>query len=312
MNRGLLALYPRGWQHRYGSEVADLAEELIAAGETTPTRAALGLFAGAAVERWRVSTSRAVLTPAAAAAAAACGIALAVSHTLNGAAATRPYFDAHQVGVLLPVIELGWLLMELTEFVRGRRSRHWRDRAARAGQRGFWLTVGFCVAANTLVLYLAPPVIPGAAIRPGGAAFGVGVGLLISGLGLRGWSFRALRGRYFNFAIMVSPDQTVVQRPVPPAAPPRPRRDAAGQHGGRADIRELGGRGGHGAAAAGGHRLAHPRRGERAADGARRGLPLLRLWPPPPRPADLVTAIVAAQKYPTRRGSCNLQPHGSC
>lgn len=210
MNRGLLALYPRGWQHRYGSEVADLAEELIAAGETTPLRAALGLFAGAAVERWRVITSRAVLTPAAAAAAAGCGIALAVSHTLNGAAATRPYFDAHQVGVLLPVIELGWLLMELTEFVRGRRSRHWRDRAARAGQRGFWLTVGFCVAASTLVIYLAPPVIPGAAIRPGGAAFGVGVGLLISGLGLRGWSFRALRGRYFNFAIMVSPDQTVV------------------------------------------------------------------------------------------------------
>ena len=212
MNRRLLALYPRGWRDRYGCEVADLADELITAGETTPLRATLDLLAGAATERLRVVARRAVVAPGVTAVAVVGGIALAVSHTLHGAGATRPYFDAHRAGWLLLVIEAGWLMMELGEFVRGRRSRHWRDRAARTGQRGFWLAAGVCVIATTLALYLAPPVIPGAAIRPGGAAFAVGVALLLAGLGLRGWSFRALGGRYFNFAITVSPDQAVVTR----------------------------------------------------------------------------------------------------
>jgi protein-S-isoprenylcysteine O-methyltransferase Ste14 len=210
VNRRLLVLYPRGWRDRYGAEVADLADELVAAGETTRLRSMLGLFGGAAAERWRVATSRAVLVPTAAAGAAAGGIALAVSRTLHGAAATRPYFDAHPAGLLLPFIELGWVLMEVTEFARGRRSRPWRDRVTRVGQRGYWAATGGCVVVATLMMYLAPAVIPDAAIRPGRSAFAVGVAILIAGLGLRGWSFRALGGRYFNFAIAVSPDQAVV------------------------------------------------------------------------------------------------------
>jgi protein-S-isoprenylcysteine O-methyltransferase Ste14 len=212
VNRRLLAVYPRGWRDRYGAEVADLADELITAGETTPLRAGLDLLAGAVVERWRVVARRAVLASSVAAIAAGGGIALAVSHTLHGAGATRPYFYVHRVGMLLAVVELGWVLMELAEFVRGRRSRPWRDRVARTSQRGFWLAAGVCVIGTTLVLYLAPPVIPGAAIRPGGAAFAAGVALLLAGIGLRGWSFRALEGRYFNFAITVSPDQAVITR----------------------------------------------------------------------------------------------------
>jgi protein-S-isoprenylcysteine O-methyltransferase Ste14 len=210
VNRRLLVLYPRGWRDRYGAEVADLADELIAAGETTRLRSALGLFGGAAAERWRVATSRAVLVPAAAAAVAAAGIALAVSRTLHGAPATRPYFVTHPAGLLLPFIELGWLLMEVTEFARGRRSRPWRDGVTRVGQRGYSAATGVCVIVATLMMYLAPAVIPAAAIRPGRAAFAVGVAIMLAGLGLRGWSFRALGGRYFNFAIAVSPDQTVV------------------------------------------------------------------------------------------------------
>jgi len=210
VNRRLLVLYPRDWRDRYGAEVADLSDELIAAGETSRLRSALDLFGGAATERWRVATSRAVLGPAGAAAAAAAGIALAVSRTLHGAAATRPYFLAHPAGLLLPLVELGWLLMEVTEFARGRRSRPWRDQMTRFGQRGYWAAVGVCVIVTTLMLYLAPAVIPAAAIRPGRTAFAVGVAILLAGLGLRGWAFRALRGRYFNFAIAVSPDQTVV------------------------------------------------------------------------------------------------------
>jgi len=210
MNRRLLALYPRCWRDRYGGEVADLADELIAAGDTTPLRAAFGLLAGAGVERWRVATSRAVLIPWAASAAAAGGIALAVTRTLHGAPANRPYYDVHQAGLLVPVLELGWLLMEVAEFVRGRRSRHWRGRPPVARQRGYWATVGVCGIVTTLIMHLAPPAVPAAAIRPGDAAFALGVATVLAGLGLRSWSFRALRGRYFNFAITVSPDQAVV------------------------------------------------------------------------------------------------------
>jgi len=202
VNRGVLALYPRDWRERYGREVADLADELIMAGETTSLRAALGLAAGAAVERCRAVARRAVL----AAAMAACGIALLVSHTLHGAGATRPYFVDHPVGVLLMAIEVGWLLMELAEVARGRR----RARGVRAGQRGFWFACGVCLVSSTALVYLAPPVMPEAAIRPGDGAFMAGVLVLIAGIGLRGWSFHALGGRYFNFSIAVSPDQAVV------------------------------------------------------------------------------------------------------
>jgi protein-S-isoprenylcysteine O-methyltransferase Ste14 len=210
VNRRLLALYPRGWRERYGAEVADLSDELIAAGDTTPLRAVIDLLGGAGVERCRVATSRAVLVPAAAAAAVAGGIALAVSHTLHGAPAARPYFEVHPIGLLLAIIELGWFLMEGGEFVRGRRSRHWPGRSATTRQPGYGLALGGCAIFMTLMTYLAPPVVPAAAIRPGGAAFAVGVAFLLLGLGLRGWSFRALRGRYFNFAIAVIPGQAVV------------------------------------------------------------------------------------------------------
>jgi len=210
VNRRLLAVYPRPWRDRYGAEVADLADELIAAGDTTPLRAALGLLAGAGVERWRVATSRAVLIPWAASAAAAGVIALTVVRSLHGPSANRPYFDVHPIGPLVPVLELGWALMEVAEFVRGRRSRHWRGRPPMARQRSYWAAAGVCAIVTTLIMYLAPPVVPAAAIRPGGAAFAVGVAAMLAGLGLRWWSFRALRGRYFNFAIAVSPDQAVV------------------------------------------------------------------------------------------------------
>ena len=63
--RWLLALYPRAWRDRYGQEAADLADELIRAGDTTPLRAALGLAAAAAAER-----ARTLARPAAPAAAA--------------------------------------------------------------------------------------------------------------------------------------------------------------------------------------------------------------------------------------------------
>lgn len=212
MNRRLLALYPRGWRERYGSEVASLADELISAGETTPLRAGLGLIAGAAVERWCALADSGLLAPAAAVITAVGGIALAVTHSLNGAGATRPYFETHPAGgLVLLVVTLVWYSMELIEFVRGRRSPQWHDRAAKAAAPpGWWLTLWLCVIAVNVLLYLAPPVFPSAAIRPGAVAFAAGMVIVMAGTGLRWWSFQALGGRYFNYAVKVSPDQPVV------------------------------------------------------------------------------------------------------
>ena len=49
----LMMLYPRAWRDRYGAEVLRLTRELIAAGETTPARAAVNLACAAVVERCR-------------------------------------------------------------------------------------------------------------------------------------------------------------------------------------------------------------------------------------------------------------------
>jgi protein-S-isoprenylcysteine O-methyltransferase Ste14 len=207
----ILALYPRDWRERYGDEVADLAAELIWMGETTTARARLGLVAGAAVERWRLVARRDVLVAFLAAGAIAVGLGFGVAHTLHGTIATRPYFDMHRSGLLLLVIILGWVSMEITELVRGRRSPHWRDRAARSiAPRACWLTLALAAVAINGADYLAPPFIPAAAIRPGAGSYTVGVVLVLAGVALRGWSFRALGRRYFNHAVKVSPDQQLV------------------------------------------------------------------------------------------------------
>jgi hypothetical protein len=165
MNRWLLALYPRSWRERYGAEVAALADELVRAGEATPLRSALDLVAGAAVERWRVLISRAVLLPILSRGGAVAVIALAATRTPSGG---RPYFATHVVGVLVLVAELGWLLMELAEWRRGRRSGR---RVARKGQRRFGLAVVGCVVAATVSVNLAPAFVPAARIRPRAVAF---------------------------------------------------------------------------------------------------------------------------------------------
>jgi protein-S-isoprenylcysteine O-methyltransferase Ste14 len=204
VNRRLLALYPRGWRERYGSEVASLTDELISAGETTTLRAALDLIGGAVIERRRVLASRAVLVPVAVVMAAVCVLALADSHE-----SARPYYDTCPARLLFVIAALGWLVMEAAEFGLGRQSRFWRERAVRSGQRGFWLAAGACVTAQTVLFRLALLVVPAAAIRPSAVAFTAGMVVLVAGIGLRRWSFTALRGRFFTFAIVVSPDQPV-------------------------------------------------------------------------------------------------------
>jgi hypothetical protein len=54
----LLSLYPRRWRDRYGPEVSSLTDELIDAGETTPTRAGFDLTFSAVSERGRALGER--------------------------------------------------------------------------------------------------------------------------------------------------------------------------------------------------------------------------------------------------------------
>ena len=208
--RRLVTLYPRAWRDRYGAEVADLTDELISEGRTTPLRAGLSLAAGAAIEHGRALTrSPAAGLGCAAAVTAAAGIGLAVGRARNGGAAGRPYFDTTSAGTLLLVVVMAWALLEFVRFLRVQEAPEWRAGATRSSTPGFWAASAACAVAWETWLYLAPEIVPTAAIRRGALAFSAGLLLFLAGLGLRGWSYAAL-GRYSTVAIVVSPVQPVV------------------------------------------------------------------------------------------------------
>ena len=116
----------------------------------------------------------------------------------------KPYFDTnHLAGLLLLVVALAWGMMEITH--AGQR----RDGATRAGGAGRGLVVLPPLLAATVLLHLAPRIVPAAALRPGAAAFAVGMVILVAGLVLRGWSIMTL-GEYFTGYVAVSADQPVV------------------------------------------------------------------------------------------------------
>ena len=119
----------------------------------------------------------------------------------------KPYFDTnHAAGFLILVALLAWGTMELAQ----RSQQQERKGAIRIGRRGFWLAAVLCVIiATNVVLYAAPRIVPAAAIHPGAVAFAAGLAILVAGIALRGWSFKAL-GEYFTRTAMVSPDQPVV------------------------------------------------------------------------------------------------------
>jgi len=116
----------------------------------------------------------------------------------------KPYFEtSHLAGLLLLIITMAWGMMELS------RASNTRDGATRARGGGRRLTVVPVMVAASVMLYLAPPVVPAATIRPGVAAFAAGMVVLLGGLVLRGWSIKTL-GEYFTGRVMVSADQPVI------------------------------------------------------------------------------------------------------
>ena len=208
--RWLVALYPRAWRDRYGGEVADLTSELVSTGQTTWLRAGLDLAGGAAIERCRaLSRSPAAVLGCVATITAAAGIGLAVAGVQHGGTDLRPYFETHPAGWLLLLAVMGWSLLEFIKFLQVQQSREWREGATKISTPGFWAACGACVIAWETWLYLAPSIVPAAAIRPAGAAFAVGLVFFLAGMGMRGWSFAVL-GRYSTFAIVVGAGQPVV------------------------------------------------------------------------------------------------------
>ncbi len=73
---------PRPWRDRYGTEVVRLTQELIATGETTPTRGALNMAGSALAERFRAlaDSPRTAVAMAAAALLAVAGSFYASGH----------------------------------------------------------------------------------------------------------------------------------------------------------------------------------------------------------------------------------------
>ena len=116
----------------------------------------------------------------------------------------NPYFDtSHLAGALLLVPVLAWGVMEASHLDNR------REGAARVGGAGRRMAVWPFLIAASAVLYLAPHLVPAAAIRPGAGAFAIGLVILLTGLVLRGWSIKTL-GAYFTASVKVSADQPVI------------------------------------------------------------------------------------------------------
>ena len=115
------------------------------------------------------------------------------------------YFETnHVAGLLFLVTVSAWGMMEVSQ-----RSNARSDGAAKVTGRGWRIAGLACLIATICVANLTPHVVPAAAIRPAPAAFAAGMVVLLAGLVLRGWSFKAL-GEYFTHTVMVSPDQPVI------------------------------------------------------------------------------------------------------
>jgi len=116
----------------------------------------------------------------------------------------KPYFEtSHPAGLLLLIVTMAWGSMELSH------ASNIRDSATRVRGGGRRLAVMPVIIAASVMLYLAPHIVPAAAIRPGAAAFAAGLVVMLGGLVLRGWSIKTL-GQYFTGRVMVSSDQPVI------------------------------------------------------------------------------------------------------
>ena len=119
---------------------------------------------------------------------------------------SNAYFDTnHVAGVLFTFTIAAWGAMELSQ----RSNVQIREGGTRIGGIAGRLAFLGCLIATTTVVNVTPRVVPAATIRPGAVAFAAGLVILLAGLVLRGWSFKAL-GQYFTHDVMVSSEQPVI------------------------------------------------------------------------------------------------------
>ncbi len=85
--------------------------------------------------------------------------------------------------------------METIQFFR---QLQWRKDALRITPRSYWPAFWVAMAVAASMLFVAPRIAPAARIGHPAVAFGIGIGMVIAGVAVRGWSFETL-GRYFTF-----------------------------------------------------------------------------------------------------------------
>ena len=89
----------------------------------------------------------------------------------------KPYFDtSHLAGALTLVAVLCWAMIEAAHLGNS------RQEATKVGGAGRRITAWAFLIAASAVLYLAPPLVPAAAIRPAAVAFATGFVILLAGL----------------------------------------------------------------------------------------------------------------------------------
>jgi protein-S-isoprenylcysteine O-methyltransferase Ste14 len=106
------------------------------------------------------------------------------------------YYQTHPIGALYLIAVLGWYLMEVAQFFR---QRQWRENVLRISPSSYWPAFWVAMAGATGMLVLAPRIAPAATIGHPAVAFGIGIGMVLAGAALRGWSFGTL-GRYLATA----------------------------------------------------------------------------------------------------------------
>jgi protein-S-isoprenylcysteine O-methyltransferase Ste14 len=113
----------------------------------------------------------------------------------------KPFFLENPVAAALFFSTLAiWLAGESRQAIHRRVEATNEDRGSAVVGR-LWAVVAVVLAAALNIRSTA------FSHRP--AAFGVGLGLMIAGIGLRWWCFRTL-GRYFTFTVMTSAGQPVI------------------------------------------------------------------------------------------------------
>jgi protein-S-isoprenylcysteine O-methyltransferase Ste14 len=89
----------------------------------------------------------------------------------------KPYFDtSHLAGALILVAVLCWAMIEAAHLGNS------RQEATKVGGAGRRIAAWTFLTAASAVLYLAPPLVPAAAIRPAAVAFAIGFVILLAGL----------------------------------------------------------------------------------------------------------------------------------